>query len=51
VIDLEAPQLPKKVYKVAAERMFNEPMIMEMIASVSKVLQESSAPAASPKPL
>jgi hypothetical protein len=40
VIDLEAPQLPEKVYEVAAERMFNEPMIMETIASVSKVLQE-----------
>jgi hypothetical protein len=40
VIDLEAPQLPKKVYKVASERMFNELMIMETITSVSKVLQE-----------
>jgi hypothetical protein len=40
VIDLEAPQLPKKVYEVAAERMFNEPTIMETIASVSKALQE-----------
>jgi hypothetical protein len=38
VIDLEAPQLPDKVYKVVAERMFNEPMIMEMIASVSKAV-------------
>jgi hypothetical protein len=28
VIDLEVPQLPEKVYEVAAERMFNEPMIM-----------------------
>jgi hypothetical protein len=40
VIDLEAPQLPKKVYEVAAERMFNEPTIMETIASVLKALQE-----------
>jgi hypothetical protein len=40
VIDLEAPQLPDMVYKVVAERMFNEPTIMEMIASVSKALQE-----------
>jgi hypothetical protein len=40
VIDLEAPQLPKKVYEVAAERMFNESMIMETIASLSKALQE-----------
>jgi hypothetical protein len=40
VIDLEAPQLPEKVYEVEAERMFNEPMIMETIASVSKALQE-----------
>jgi hypothetical protein len=38
VIDLEAPQLPDKVYKVVAERMFNEPMIMEMIASVLKAV-------------
>jgi hypothetical protein len=28
------------VYEVASERMFNEPTIMEMIASVSKALQE-----------
>jgi hypothetical protein len=40
VIDLEAPQLPEKVYEVVAERMFNEPTIMEMITSVSKALQE-----------
>jgi hypothetical protein len=40
VIDLEAPQLPEKVYEVVAERMFNEPTIMETIASVSKALQE-----------
>jgi hypothetical protein len=40
VIDLEAPQLPEKVYEVASEWMFNEPMIMETIASVSKALQE-----------
>jgi hypothetical protein len=40
VIDLQAPQLPEKVYKVAAERMFNETTIMETIASVSKALQE-----------
>jgi hypothetical protein len=40
VIDLEAPQLPEKVYEVASERMFNEPTIMETITSVSKVLQE-----------
>jgi hypothetical protein len=40
VIDLEAPQLPEKVYEVVSERMFNEPTIMEMIASVSKALQE-----------
>jgi hypothetical protein len=40
VIDLEEPQLSEKVYEVAAERMFNEPTIMETIASVSKALQE-----------
>jgi hypothetical protein len=40
VIDLEAPQLPEKVYEVASERMFNELTIMETITSVSKVLQE-----------
>jgi hypothetical protein len=40
VIDLEAPQLLEKVYEVASEWMFNEPMIMETIASVSKALQE-----------
>jgi hypothetical protein len=40
VINLEAPQLLEKVYEVAAERMFNEPTIMETIASVSKALQE-----------
>jgi hypothetical protein len=39
VIDLEAPQLPEKVYEVASERMFNKPTIMETIASVSKALQ------------
>jgi hypothetical protein len=38
VIDLEAPQLPKKEYEVAAEQRSNEPTIMEAIASVSKVL-------------
>jgi hypothetical protein len=40
VIDLEAPQLAEKVYEVVAERMFNEPTIMETTASVSKALQE-----------
>jgi hypothetical protein len=40
LIDLEAPQLREKVYEVASERMFNEPTIMERIASVSKALQE-----------
>jgi hypothetical protein len=40
VIDLEAPQLPEKVLEVATERMFSERSIMEMIATVSKVLQE-----------
>jgi hypothetical protein len=40
VIDLEAPQLLEKVLEVATERMFAEPMIMEMIALVSKVLHE-----------
>jgi hypothetical protein len=40
VVDLEVPQLPKKVYEVAAERMFNEPTIMETIVLVSKALQE-----------
>jgi hypothetical protein len=40
VIDLEAPQLPEKEYAVAAKRRSNEPMIMEMITSVSKALQE-----------
>jgi hypothetical protein len=38
VIDLEAPQLSEKVYEVAVEWMFNEPMIMETIASVSMAL-------------
>jgi hypothetical protein len=40
VIDLEEPQLSEKVYEVASERMFNKPMIMETIVSVSKALQE-----------
>jgi hypothetical protein len=40
VIDLEVPQFPEKVFEVAAERMFNEPSVMETIASVSKALQE-----------
>jgi hypothetical protein len=40
VIDLEVPQLPEKVLEVMTERMFNEPMIMETTASVSKALQE-----------
>jgi hypothetical protein len=40
VIDLEAPQLPEKVYEVVSERMFNESTIMETITSVSKALQE-----------
>jgi hypothetical protein len=38
VIDLEAPQLPEKEYKVAAERRSNEPTIMETIVSVLKAL-------------
>jgi hypothetical protein len=38
VIDLEAPELLEKVLEVATERMFNEPTIMETIASVSKAL-------------
>jgi hypothetical protein len=40
IIDLEALQLPKKVLEVATERMFAEPSIMEMIASVSRALHE-----------
>jgi hypothetical protein len=46
VIDLEAPQLPKKEYEVAAEQRSNKSTIMEQrsnkstIMSVSKVLQE-----------
>jgi hypothetical protein len=40
VINLEAPQLPEKVLEVAMERMFAKPSIMDMIASVSKALQE-----------
>jgi hypothetical protein len=40
VIDLEVPQLSEKVYEVASEQMFNEPMIMETIASILKALQE-----------
>jgi hypothetical protein len=40
VIDVEAPQLPEKVLEVATEQMFNEPAIMETIASVSKALQQ-----------
>jgi hypothetical protein len=38
VIDLEAPQLPKKVLEVATKRMFAEPSIMDTIASVLKAL-------------
>jgi hypothetical protein len=51
VIDLVMPQLREKVYEVAAEWMFNEPTIMETIASVSKVLQEYECVGASPQPL
>jgi hypothetical protein len=40
VIDLEVPQLPGKVLDVATERMFAEPSILEMIASVSQALQQ-----------
>jgi hypothetical protein len=40
VIDLEAPQLPEKMLEVAMKQMFNEPTIMETIASVSNALQE-----------
>jgi hypothetical protein len=40
VIDLEAPRLPEKEYDTAAEWRSSELMIMEMIASVSKALQE-----------
>jgi hypothetical protein len=40
VIDLEAPQLPKKVLEVATERMFAELLIIDTIASISKALQE-----------
>jgi hypothetical protein len=40
VINLEAPQLPEKVFEVVTERMFTELMIMETIASASKALQE-----------
>jgi hypothetical protein len=40
VIDLEAPQFPEKMLDVATERMFAEPSIMEMIVSVSQVLQQ-----------
>jgi hypothetical protein len=40
VIDLEAPQLPEIVLEVATERMFDEPSIMETIASVSKALHK-----------
>jgi hypothetical protein len=40
IIDLEAPQLLEKVLEVATERMFAEPSIMEMNASVSKALHE-----------
>jgi hypothetical protein len=40
VIDLEAPQVPEKEFDAAAERRSNEPTIMEMIASVSRALQE-----------
>jgi hypothetical protein len=38
VIDLKVPQLPEKVYEVVLERMFKQPMIMETITSVLKVL-------------
>jgi hypothetical protein len=44
IIDLEAPQLPKKVLEVATERMFAEPSIVETIASVSKALHEYERP-------
>jgi hypothetical protein len=40
IINLEAPQLLEKVLEVVTGRMFVEPSIMEMIASVSKALQE-----------
>jgi hypothetical protein len=40
VIDLEATHLPEKVLDVETKRMFAEPSIMEMIASVSKALHE-----------
>jgi hypothetical protein len=40
IINLEAPQLPEKVLEVVTGRMLAEPSIMEMIASVSKALQE-----------
>jgi hypothetical protein len=40
IIDLEAPQLSEKVLELAIERMFAEPSIMEMIASVSKAQHE-----------
>jgi hypothetical protein len=40
VIDLEAPQLPEKVLEVVTKRMLAEPSIMDMIALVSKALQE-----------
>jgi hypothetical protein len=40
VIDLEAPQLPEKEYDTEAGRRSNEQTITEMIASVSKALQE-----------
>jgi hypothetical protein len=40
VIDLEAPQLPEKEYKVVVEWRSNERMIMETITLVSKALQK-----------
>jgi hypothetical protein len=40
IIDLEAPELPSKALDVAAERMFDEPSILETIASVSRALDQ-----------
>jgi hypothetical protein len=40
IIDLDAPEIPGKVLKVATEQMFAETTILETIASVSRALHQ-----------
>jgi hypothetical protein len=54
IVDLDAPELPSKVLEVVTERMFVEPTILEMIASVSRTLHQYEraggfAPSAAPE--